>query len=301
MKIAFLILHYNTIDDTIKCIDSINKNVKESYHIVVVDNCSPNGTGNQLLEKYRNDNNITIIINKKNLGFAKGNNIGFKYIKENLNVKYIAMINNDTYLLDNKFVEIIEKEYNYSGFSVLGPKILLPNNRINPIQQKLINKSQLKHRIIRMKIMYLFNYLYMQKIYDFSKKIFFKFISKERVGLGNNYNEKVDLRQEDIVLHGAFLIFSKKYIDMFDGIDSRTYMYMEEKLLAARLKKYNLKSVYNPKIKIFHNEDSATNSIKKSDREKNLFVYKNAIKSSKILLKELEELEKDENSKIKIT
>ena len=98
----------------------------------------------------------------------------------------------------------------------------------------------------------------------------------------------VDERQENIVLHGAFLIFSKKYFEQFNGLDSRTFMYMEEKILAAKLKKCGLKSVYNPKIVIFHNEDSATNSIKKTKRSKNLFVYKNAIKSSKVLIKELE-------------
>ena len=92
----------------------------------------------------------------------------------------------------------------------------------------------------------------------------------------------------NIVFHGAFLIFSKKYFEKFNGLDSRTFMYMEEKILAAKLKKSGLKSVYNPKIVIFHNEDSATNSIKKTKRSKNLFVYKNAIKSSKVLIKELE-------------
>lgn len=85
------------------------------------------------------------------------------------------------------------------------------------------------------------------------------------------------------------MVFSSKYIEKFDGIDDRTFLYCEEELLYIRIMKNNLVSVYNPEIIIFHNEDSATNSICKNRRKKELFVLKNLIKSNKILLKELKE------------
>ena len=46
---------------------------------------------------------------------------------------------------------------------------------------------------------------------------------------------------------------------------------------------------YNPKIEIFHNEDSATNAITKSNRKKEIFVCKNQIKSIKVILSEMKE------------
>lgn len=289
-EIAFLILHYNTIEDTIKAIDSIITNIKQNYVIVVVDNFSTNNTGLKLSEKYANNDDIKVIINKENYGFARGNNIGFKFIKENYDVDYIAMINNDTYLLDDNFMDIVRNEYKRSGFAVLGPKILLPNNKINPVQENLISLKEAISRSKRFKLMYIANLLYLQGIYDLAKKVYLK-VTKTKVN--SVYSEaNVDKYMEDVVLHASFLIFSRKYIELFDGIDSRTFMYMEEKILHTRLKLNNLKSVYNPQLVIFHNEDSSTNSVKKSKRQKNIFLYKNAYDSSKILIEELKKVEK---------
>ena len=108
----------------------------------------------------------------------------------------------------------------------------------------------------------------------------------------NNYYslDNVNKRMEDVIIHGSFIIFSKDYISRFDGIDDRTFMYMEEKLLFIRIKKNNLKSVYNPELIVFHKEDSATNSLNKTNRLKRLFLYKNAIKSLKIIIDELKEV-----------
>ena len=285
-KIVFLILHYMTIDDTIKCIESIRDNVlKGQYSIVVVDNFSPNNSGVLLREKYHNSDDVTILLNKENAGFARGNNIGFRYIKENFIVNYIAMINNDTCLLHSNFLSLIEEEYQKSLFAVLGPKILLPNQQINPIQKEIISVKELKSRRIRFFFNYLFNLLYIAPLYEGLKRIFLNISGKK---IHSSYSDCGVLeRQEDIVLHGAFLIFSEQYFSLFDGLDPRTYMFMEEKLLAVRLRKHHLKAVYNPKLEIYHNEDSATNSVKKNIRSKNLFIYKNALHSSKILMKEL--------------
>lgn len=284
VDIVFLILHYNTIYDTRKCIESIKKYIHVNYRIVVVDNNSLNKSGVSLKSEYENDKTIEVILSSKNLGFANGNNLGFEYIHKNFDTDFVVMLNNDTYLLDDNFYELVKDEYENSHYAVMGPKILLPDNKVNPIQKELISLKELKRRVFRLYVNYYCNLFYISFIYDGLKKIFLK-----KRTVKSYYNmDGVDERQEDIVLHGAFLIFSKKYFEQFNGLDSRTFMYMEEKMLAAKLKKCGLKSVYNPKIVIFHNEDSATNSIKKTKRSKNLFVYKNAIKSSKVLIKELE-------------
>ena len=139
-RFAFVILHYYTIEDTKKCVESILEKCNNVY-IVIVDNASPNNTGKELEKLYKTNNKIKVILSKENLGFAKGNNIGFKYAKEKLNADFIIMCNNDTYLLQDDFLNLIEEEYKISKFAVLGPKILLPNNKINTVQ---INMQSLK-------------------------------------------------------------------------------------------------------------------------------------------------------------
>lgn len=288
-RYAFLILHYYTIEDTNKCIESIFKNCKnEDINIIIVDNASPNKTGEVLKKKYQLNDKIHVILNKKNLGFANGNNLGFEYAKTKLKPDFIIMCNNDTYLIQENFIDLVEREYEKSKFAVLGPLILLPNNKINPIIEKLPNVKELKKQLLDFRIDIITNYIYINKLYKairrFLKKTLIKFRLKKPIKLESNSN----LRREDVVLHGSFLIFSQKYINKFDGIDTRTFLYREEELLALRLKDNNLKSVYNPEIKIFHNEDGATNAINKSNRNKEIFVCKNQIKSTKILLLEME-------------
>lgn len=53
IKVAFVILHYQAIEMTIKCINSLYKtfDISENF-IVVVDNASPNKSGNELKNIY---------------------------------------------------------------------------------------------------------------------------------------------------------------------------------------------------------------------------------------------------------
>lgn len=282
-KFGFLILHYQTIDDTIKCVKSIQKYIKSDdydYEIVIVDNGSTNGTGEELYKKYQGNEKINVIIQEENLGFAKGNNIGFKLCKTKLNCNFIIMLNNDTEIIQNDFIEIIEKEYKKSFFAVLGPQIILTDQTINPVVKNLRTKKQIRNEIIKTYIKLFLNYLCFENVINIIKKIRSKQTNKI---LCDQTNERL----ENIVLHGCCLIFSEQYINKFDGIDDRTFLYHEEELLCIRLNKNNLKNVYNPELKIYHKEFSSTKYIGKTKIKTNRFRYKNMILSGKILLEEL--------------
>ena len=278
-KYSFLILHYISIDDTISCIESIEKLYsKYDYNIVIVDNGSYNNSGVVLKQMYENDPKITVILSKKNLGFANGNNLGFKYIKDNLKSDYIIMINNDIVMIDKDFLDKVDKTYKKEEFAVLGPKIILKDGSVSKYRGKL-NTVKEQKKLIRYLYFRLFlNYIFLTPLIE-------KYRKRKR---NNNFELKLE---SNIILHGSALIFSKKYIDLFDGIDDRTFLYCEEELLYIRLMKNNLKSIYNPDLYLQHNEDGATKSSNKNSRKKNIFVDKNLIKSNKILLEELKSLE----------
>ena len=75
--ICFVILNYNLYQDTISCVASIKNRIDtRRYKIIIVDNASVNGAGELLREYYKTDQQIEIILLTKNIGFAKGNNIG---------------------------------------------------------------------------------------------------------------------------------------------------------------------------------------------------------------------------------
>ena len=282
-KIGFCILHFHAIDETVNCILSIKENIDtDNYEIVVVDNNSSNGTGEILRKKYINDEKVTIILNKENLGFARGNNVGFKYLKDKGKCNYIVMLNNDVVLKSKNIYTESIKEYKNSKFAVMGPKIYDKNNEYGQVGEFIDNPKIVKKNIFVLYFLLLLSYIRMLKIFIKLKK-----------KTNSVINTNDGIRKENIMLHGCFWIFSPTYVKPFDGLDGRTFLYGEEDLLYIRLLKNHMTSIYNPKIVIQHLEDVATNKSEKNFYKKKIRMYKNLIYSSKIILSELKEI-KDE-------
>ena len=277
-KIVFLILHYKVIEETKKCVESIINNYSnENYEIVIVDNGSLNESGEKLKNMYKNNSNIFIIINKKNLGFAKGNNVGFKFAKKR-GANYIIMVNNDIVFTQNNFCKLMIEKYNEFHYAILGPKILLPkgdefcyNIKVKSVKEQYIFIFLLYVRLF-------LAYIGLGKIFE----ILFKKKNKKRKN-----RIDINIKRENIPIYGCCIIFSEDYINRFDGIDDRTFLYCEESLLYLRTLENDLKIVYDPQLEILHNHSVVTKQINNTIRKKEIFVVKNLIKSNKILLKEL--------------
>ena len=94
-KTSIIILTYNNLEYTKKCLESIKKYTeKNSYEIIIVDNNSTDGTREYL----KKEKNLKVILNDSNEGFPKGVNKGIKIAnKEN----DILLLNNDTVVTTN--------------------------------------------------------------------------------------------------------------------------------------------------------------------------------------------------------
>lgn len=292
INIGFVVLHYQVIEDTIQTVESICYNIDtDSYHIVIVDNASPNKTGESLLIKYEDNNKITVILSEKNEGFARGNNIGFDYLKGNYNPEFIVLLNNDVLFLEKEFYKKTLKEYNDSQFYILGPMILTADGKYiaSPMRTKPITKEEIIFAIKEYKKNLLLNKICLWTVYSFFKQ------KKSRCRVKKNFFYKKICRQENVQIHGCCLIFSEQYIKRRDGLYNKTFLYCEEDILFLEALKNKYKIVYLPDIKIYHKEDMSTDYIYKSTRKKNIAYYTEALKSEKILLdlyKEYESLEK---------
>lgn len=289
-KISFLILHYHTIEDTQESVESIIKNCGEikfeNFEIIIVDNGSKNKSGERLEKEYLDNKKIKVIINSENLGFSKGNNIGFKYIKEYCNSDFIVMMNNDIVIIQNDFIPSIIEEYEKSKFAVLGPKILLPDGKKNIHREKLPPIYVYRIENIKLYIKWFINFL---DKYQILRNIKNKYVGEKQVKESN----KKEIRKENVIVHGSCMIFSKEYIEKFDGLDEKTFLYGEEDLLYIKLIKNNLKSIYNPKLFVLHNEDSSTDAITNNDkRKKIMFVAKYQIIARKVIIKDLKKMKR---------
>lgn len=284
---CFVILHYNVVKETTECIESIKKRIHGAkYHIVVVDNASPNKSGKELEQAYAQDELVTILLNEKNLGFARGNNVGIYYARDVLKADFVVVMNNDTYLIQDDFVQVIEDEWDKSGFAVLGPYVESPDMvNQNPVPVSITTKKQLSKLRYDFRTDFLRTYLGVDDIWK-SLKAFVKKILKVQKPIKVS---KIDVRQENIKLHGCCWVFSPAYFKEFKGLDDRTFMYLEEDILFNHVINKKLLTVYNPLLKIYHSEDASTNSVVKTRRAKRLFVQRQHLKSIKVLEKVIKE------------
>ncbi|NGM83573.1 glycosyltransferase family 2 protein [Paenibacillus sp. 7124] len=288
---TFVILHYIVIDDTVECIDSILENTNyEKYKIVVVDNGSPNGTGKILFERYRNNNKVIVTLNNENIGFSKGNNIGYRLAKYQLKSDFIMLLNNDTIIKQKDFVEKIINKYNNERFDILGPDIisLSDNGHQNPQRTQGMSLKELKKNIYYLRIFLISNYLSIEtlttKLLGIRSKLKSK-IYKIRNTEEKHFEKKIyEYEQKNIQLHGSCLIFSPQYVNRYDGLYEETFMFLEEDILFFMAKKYKLITLYTPEIYIYHKEDSSTDAISNKNYLKRRFIYKYTLESSKVLL-----------------
>ena len=120
---CYIILHYKVYDETVSCVKSIQESNCNQKKIIIIDNFSNNGTGEQLQEFYKDDEEIDVLINDKNLGFARGNNVAYQYSKFKYKPDFIVIMNNDVEIETNNFEEKVSEIYEREKFHLLGPDI----------------------------------------------------------------------------------------------------------------------------------------------------------------------------------
>ncbi len=114
--VSIISVNYNNSNDTCDLIESLNQITYPNFEIIIVDNHSIKDNPNKIKEKFPN---ITLIINKINVGFPGGNNVGILKAKG----KYVLLLNNDCVVTKNFLEPLVEKlEYNLE-IGAVSPKI----------------------------------------------------------------------------------------------------------------------------------------------------------------------------------
>lgn len=268
---AFVILHYGDATVTMEAIESIRSLDRggRKVSVIVVDNASPNGTGEQVKKQIDSLPDFYYIHNEENLGFARGNNVGFKYAKNELKADFIVLMNNDAVIESADFFALVEQDNSSEKFAVLGPSIRTPvGKEQNPLRLKMLRGLRLKLTVAYLWTDLLASFLFISPTFSsLLKKIPRRIVKQVRSAMNN------------VELHGSFLIFSPEYIEKFDGLDDRTFMYCEEEFLFARCMFNNLKMRFNPAICILHNEVENQKASILQQRKKRLFRIRNCINS----------------------
>ena len=272
MSISYVILHYKNLNDTIKCIESLLRTTNNDSNLIVVDNGSGDGSGEKLKKKYQDMPKIKVLLLENNVGFSKGNNAGYIYVKKNYDSDFIVVTNNDVVFYQKNFEETIKKIYAQSQFYVLGPDVYIPRHKDhqNPLFKTPINKQQLINEIKEYKY-YRKNPLKFEKrlkIHALKNRLCSKYKVINFLYSTLRGKDVLDYkkRYENVGLQGSCLIFSKKFIMKEDkAFEPEPFLYEEETFLFYRCQKKSYKMVYDPSIAIRHEEAASFTNANKDN------------------------------------
>ncbi|WP_137663708.1 glycosyltransferase [Enterococcus hulanensis] len=268
---CFIVLHYVVREETISCVNSLQRLVGEKK-IIIVDNASPNNSGKELENFYSDVENVDVILLNKNVGFANGNNAGYTHARENYHPETIVIMNNDIQIEQSNFISKIKDIYLSEKYAVLGPDVFATSLGIHQSPkrldhytleevQSLVNSYEKKQKNKKL-----------TKLKCYLKRLGFlkRFVYNRRIR-----NSAVDHNRVyyNVPLHGSCIIFSEIFINkrekaFFDG----TFMYYESEILDYECQINGLKSIYTPELQVLHNHNVSTNETFKSDIKRTEFM-----------------------------
>ena len=113
---SIIILNYNGKNFLEPCIESIVRETHTPYEIIVVDNNSPDKSGQFFSEQYPE---VKFILNDTNVGVPGGLNIGIR----NASGEFVVLLNNDLVVMPN-WLDNFFKAYEKTGDALYQPKSL---------------------------------------------------------------------------------------------------------------------------------------------------------------------------------
>jgi GT2 family glycosyltransferase len=209
---SIIIPTFNKLDLTKKCLDAISSNSKGDFEVIVVDNASSDGTPDYLKKEKR----IISTLNKKNLGFSKGNNIGAKKAKG----ETLVFLNNDTEV-QKGWLESIEKVFEKEkNVGAVGVKLLFPDGLI-------------QHAGVTFSEDHVPRHIYYREKAD---------------------DPKVNKQREFKAVTAACIAIPKKVFEEVGGFDESFVNGLEDVDLCLRIKEKGYRILYTPESVVLHHE-----------------------------------------------
>lgn len=236
-KVFISILHFNTKKETDECLRSLEKVDKKNIELitVLIDNASK--------EKYilpsGLKNNIHLIRNDTNLGFAGGHNAGIKYSLDQ-GADFVLILNNDI-LVEPAFIQELLNPFSESLVGVTVPKIYFTKGyEFHSGRYKDSEKGSV--------------IWYAGGIIDWKNVI-----SSHR-GVDEIDRGQYNAQEPTEFATGACMMVRRDVFEKVGIFDERYFLYYEDGDLNMRIKNAGFKVIYVPRSIIWHNNAGSSGS-----------------------------------------
>lgn len=227
-RVAIVILNYLNYQDTIECLNSIEQLAYPLCGIVIVDNGSTNESCAKIKEQIKNRKDINLIKNGRNLGFAKGNNVGIRYARKKLNAEFVLVINNDTVFIQHEYIDRMLEKYE-NNVAIMGSEIVLKEGIQLPCRG-----------------------------YFTGRNCVLRYLNHLSAVCGSCFDFKIDEKASKYMLHGCALLFTPVFFKYYKGFYPKTFLFQEENILYLMCENKGIRQVYVKSAQIFHKEDQSS-------------------------------------------
>ena len=259
-RVFIIILQYNHSQDTIKCLDSVRKLDYTNFQTVVVDNASERSerysirsyvkSQLQYLQGSPVDTTglpcMSLLENKKNLGYAGGNNVGIRYALEH-GADYVFILNNDTTVESDLLTKLVATAEGDPKVGIVGPAIKEGDGRVAYYGKISWLKSELSHSYQSYPQAILVGLKHRQETSPLHAR--------------SNLADFVLGSREYVI--GAAMLIKREVLEKIDGFDEVYFLYFEDADLCLRAQMAGYKLKITPKTTIYHQVSSTTSTLGK--------------------------------------
>lgn len=225
-KVSIIVLNWNGKNHTVECLNSLSKLDYSNYEVILVDNGSSDGSVDFLKSKFPN---ICLIENKRNLGFAEGNNVGVRHAMKT-GADYVLLLNNDA-VVDGAFLkELVLIAERDEKVVLVGPKIY------NYYEKNIIESAGYSQSILKSKTF--------------------------PIGYREEDKGQYDEPKEVDFISGCAMLVKKNVVKDYGVFDSDFFAYCEDQDLCYSVTKRGDKIMYAPKSRIWHKVSASTGGYK---------------------------------------
>lgn len=190
---------FNRVELLKRAVESVRQQTYQNLEIIIVDDCSKDGTHEYLEEITKQDSRIRYFIKEKNSGACVSRNIAI----DNAKGEFITGLDDDDYFLLSRIQLFINSVYLLEKYECLTSRLVYITNK-NNIKKSLIEK--IKPSVIKRKDLLSYNYI--------GNQIFIKTDKIRRV----RFNEKIPAWQDlfcwyEVLKNGdAFVLNNFSYV-----------------------------------------------------------------------------------------
>lgn len=246
--LSVVILNFNTVSLTRRCLETVFASNLGSFRmeVIVCDNGSNDGSAAVIAHEFPN---VIVIENRKNLGFAAGNNPGIK----RAGGRYVLLLNSDTEVPNLTLRTMIQFMDENPNIGASTCKVVLPDGSLDWACHRGFPTPWVA-------------FTYISKL----EKLFPK--TKVFGEYHQGYKDLNTVHEVDCIT-GAFFLVRREVIKKVGLLDEDYFMYGEDIDWSYRIRTAGWSIMYNPTVSVLHKKKQSGRSNNDNKKQIQTEVY----------------------------